>query len=356
MKLDWNPPPDVVAIYAEVIIESSVPGTLFAPIGFNGGYLGIQDGPDHLDGHQRIIFHVDNVQMMPLKRTVTFSSSTISTKAPIPIGEQRTPCKQREQREPDSEPNSDQKGVSPPQNHFIGTPPPNSKPKRATTIGNAGDLETQCQTSESLGATTPRHFAGESNIQVLHFGPRVNVSQSSEAVHFKDDFTRWELGETLKFFVVHAGRASSHTCYAAYVNVGPGWQHLASVSVAAGKPFVEHCSFIEDTRRDGASTGQERKAQFGPVWFRRPDGTWQLTKKATFQAGADKSEGQQKTNVYTQSVAGTGRRVLATGGDLKDAASAESKIGTTRTVAEPANAYVPDVPDFPQWFFEMPHA
>lgn len=349
VTLDWTHPDDVTAIYIEAVIDSTVPGTQFTPISFNGGYFGLQDSPDHVDGSQRIVFCVDNVQMMPLKRTVTFSPSTVLEGSPIPNGTMSTP--RTHQTEPDSEPNSDKKGESPPDrkrapNHFIGTPI--RKTKSSPIIGD----DIPCTPD------TPRHFVGEANIQVLHFGSNVNVSQSSEAVHFKDDFTRWDVGQTLKFLVVHAGTARSHTCYAAYVNAGSSenqWQHLASVSVGCGKEFIEHSSHIEDCRRDGASVGQERKAQFGPVWFRRSDGTWESTKKATFEAGR-LMKGQNETSVYTQSVPGTGKRVLATGGEQKDAKNTESKIGTTRKVAAPTDCVAPDVPEFPQWFFEMPHS
>mmetsp|Transcript_104360 Transcript_104360/g.164665 ORF Transcript_104360/g.164665 Transcript_104360/m.164665 type:complete len:371 (+) Transcript_104360:77-1189(+) len=343
VKLEWDHPLDVTAAYVEATIDSTVPGTQFTPICFSGGYLAIQDSPDHLNGVQRILFVVDNQQLVPPKRNVTFSPSTQMESSPIPNGDDSP----RTHETPGSAAKSESSSVSSSvQTHFIGTP---SRPRKSTIIG------------DDSPSWTPR--LRESNIQVLHFGSKVNVSQSSEAVHFKDDFTRWEIGQTLRFLVVHAGTPRCHTCYAAYINFdGLEWQHLASVSVGYGKPFVDHCSHIEDFRRDGASVGQERKAQFGPVWFRRSDGTWQPSSKATFQAAQNKAEQDHQTNVHTESVPGTGRRILATGGEsLPKIASAGSKVGTTRKVILPEGSLPPeilgDAPQwFPQWFHEMPHS
>merc|ERR1719254_337005 len=105
----------------------------------------------------------------PRKRTAAMTCDEIS------------PPPRTARSESDSEPRS-QADVK---THFIGTPV-----KNETTRSPADSSYSAMTHSPS----TPKHYEGESNVQVLHFGRNVNVSQSAEAIHFKDDNSRWEIG------------------------------------------------------------------------------------------------------------------------------------------------------------------
>jgi hypothetical protein len=147
----------------------------------------------------------------------------------------------------------------------------------------------------------------------------------------------------MKFLVVSKGDERSRTLYAAYVKDDFDWHHLASVSVTSAKPFARHCSQIEDFRRDGASLGHERQAQFGPAWFGQPDGSWKFCTRAIFRAEHTKAEGQSRVIANTTSVPDTCRNRLATGGLSKNEKSTGSETGIECNMGEPKHC-IPDLP------------
>jgi len=330
--LEWEYPDEVTGFYVEAIVESTVPGTQFTPIRFNGGYLALQDSPADLHGLKRIVFGVANHQMLPLKPKFSFShtvpnlAAVQSTSPPTDDEEALSPG--RAQHSPktkiDSEPHI---GGSSGPGHYIFTP--DKKAHRHSVSPN---------------------FAGESNVQILSFGKEVHVSHSAESVLFQDDRTGWDVGLTMKFLVLCKGDDRSGTLYAAYVKHELDWRHLASVSVTSAKPFARHCSQIEDFRRDGASLGHERQAQFGPAWFGQPDGNWIFGPRAIFRAEHTKAEGQSRTIANTTSVPDTCRNRLATGGLSKNDKRAGSETGTECNMGEPKH-FTPDLPDLPEWFY-----
>lgn len=186
--------------------------------------------------------------------------------------------------------------------------------------------------------------------------PQCTTSRNNiEGVEILHDEMKWEVAHTLKFLVLHAGVNDGLTNYAAYADVGKGWQLLASVSVERGKSFVGYMSYIQDQLRDGNSAVQERRAQFGPIWFRNPEGKWLGAKLATFtsiEAAEEDPDNIYTTSKIDQQKGITGSRVLATGGHLE---SHRRKIGESHKVNTPPETMPSDLPAFPKWFDKMAH-
>lgn len=197
--------------------------------------------------------------------------------------------------------------------------------------------------------------ACESSISTLDCPEHTSKKSCPGGMEFVNDELKWDTEKTLKFLLLHAGVNDGPTHYAAYANVGEGWQLLASVAVAKGKPFVDHMSYIHDHRRDGSSAQQERRANFGPIWFRSPEGKWVGAELATFTSM--EVEDEDPEHIFTvskidQQKGITGSRVLATGGDL---VSHKKKIGESYKVNAPRETMPSDLPDFPEWFETMAH-
>jgi hypothetical protein len=196
----------------------------------------------------------------------------------------------------------------------------------------------------------------EEHITILQQGSHVTARTIIDGVEFRDDNTGWttcsneaDQQRKVQCLVLRVGTTTlGQTTYGAYVNVGTGWRHLASVSVKSGRPFNDFTSSIEDFRRDGTSVEEERRAQYGPTWFLIDNGTWKACEAATFRAPTFADE--RPDNIYTQANPKTGSRVLATGGDL----DGEKKLNKEYPISQPDGRpkEPPSLPAFPEWFTE----
>jgi len=198
------------------------------------------------------------------------------------------------------------------------------------------------------GCDDPSRVVDTDRVSILHAGAHLHVQRfggEGTGAQCLDDATSWELGSQVRFLVLHAGTPQGRTCYAAFVDVGAGWRHQASLSVSCGKAFKGFYSFIEDFRRDVASVDEERRAHFGPAWFRLPDGTWEAARAASFTASG--AEWERPDNIDTGQ-GGAGIRTLATGGALAGSEKLGSKFELTPGLCGPPST----LPEFPQWFHE----
>ena len=83
-------------------------------------------------------------------------------------------------------------------------------------------------------------------------------------------------------------------------------------TVTGGKHLGGYYSFVEDFKRDRASTRKERRARYGDAWLKTVKGDWQPLATARFTADAN-----PVTNIDAGLTAG--RFHLATGGEVKNA-------------------------------------
>jgi len=168
------------------------------------------------------------------------------------------------------------------------------------------------------GKDDPRLVAPKDRVEVLHQATDVEVKRfggEGTGAQCLDDVTGWDVEFVVRFVVECRKTSSGRTCYAAFVcpNSDGRWKHLATYRVAGGKPFRGFYSFVEDFRRDYASTLTEREAMFGPAWFRDGAHVWHPALQAGFTGSS--ASWERPDNIDTWEGPDLGTRVLATGGD-----------------------------------------
>ena len=109
----------------------------------------------------------------------------------------------------------------------------------------------------------------EDRVQVLYEASHVKVKRfggEGTGAQCLDHTTRWEVGQKIRCLVLHHEEPDGHACYGAWVwpEGAPDWVHLASYRVQKGQQFGGFYSFVEDFRRDGASTAQLRRHKIAP--------------------------------------------------------------------------------------------
>lgn len=144
---------------------------------------------------------------------------------------------------------------------------------------------------------------------------------------------------------MHHEEPDGSACYGAWVcsDTAPKWVHQASYRVAKGKPFGGFYSFVEDFRRDGQSTQQLRRAQFGPAWTWSESEGWLPATSATFTASEGNSPFQtwseKPDTIDTEPGSKPGTQILANGGDLHG----ESKLHKSFAL-DPGSRGPPELP------------
>jgi hypothetical protein len=96
----------------------------------------------------------------------------------------------------------------------------------------------------------------------------------------------WKPGTTYRFMVSAkpVGRRTEFTGFV-FDPARAAWRKLVTFStITEGRSLRDCYSFIEDFKRDRASTDQVRQATFGPGWALLLNGPWQLLGKAKFTA------------------------------------------------------------------------
>jgi hypothetical protein len=178
-----------------------------------------------------------------------------------------------------------------------------------------------------------------SRVKTLFTGPGVRAGRfGGEGTGGHSDFDcNWVIGQTYKFYLT-ATPDGAGTDYAAYF-MDPtkgGWLHVATFYCPdGGKKLSGLYSFIEDFRRDGASAGDVRRAEFGNAWVKPADGDWQPLVKARFTASTADWEAKDTVDA---GVVGD-HFYLQTGGDTKTTNPLRS------TVTRPAGAgKLPELP------------
>ena len=120
----------------------------------------------------------------------------------------------------------------------------------------------------------------------------------------------WTPGATYRFLIA-AKIVGERTEFAAFLRApdDKAWRPIATFStITGGKPLSGYYSFIEDFRRDRASTTKARRAFFGNGWVRTRDGQWIALTRARFTADGNPAR------TIDAGVAGD-RFFLATGGE-----------------------------------------
>jgi len=130
-----------------------------------------------------------------------------------------------------------------------------------------------------------------------------------------DDTAGWNVGEIMCFLVECHSDPRGSARYAAHIrrgHEGP-WRQLASYQVCSAKKFGGFYSFIEDFRRDFSSTLEERRAVFGPAWFKTRSGQWTPAVRSKFTASG--AEWERPDTIDSDVGPLPCQRVLATGGE-----------------------------------------
>jgi hypothetical protein len=168
----------------------------------------------------------------------------------------------------------------------------------------------------------PKAVADEQRVKLLHKDEKVRVGRFGGEGTGGQSFLDydWKTGQTYRFLVT-AKPADQRTEYAGYFYVPEdrAWKHLVTFStITGGKNLGGYYSFVEDFKRDKASTTKVRKAHFGPGWVRNVDGKWIALEQARFTADSNPA-----TNIDAGSDGG--RFFLATGGATENAGT---RLGT----------------------------
>jgi hypothetical protein len=158
----------------------------------------------------------------------------------------------------------------------------------------------------------PKAVADDLRVKLLHKDENVRIGRfGGEGTGGQSFFDYdWKIGATYRFLGT-ARIDGRRTEYAGYFHAPEekDWRHLITFStLTEGKNLRGYYSFVEDFKRDKASTTKAREAHFGNGWIRTINGVWRPLTQARFTA--DKNPA---TNVNA-AVDGD-HFVLATGGE-----------------------------------------
>ena len=161
----------------------------------------------------------------------------------------------------------------------------------------------------------PTQVQDEQRVHLLHQDDAVRVGRfGNEGTGGQSFFDYdWKIGETYRCLVTAKadGQRSEYAGYF-FVPETQAWKHLVTFSTPTGGDLLSgHYSFIEDFQRDRISTTHTRRAEFGPVWIKTIDQTWQPISRAKFTGDAN-----PVVNIDAGLV--RGRMFLATGGAIEN--------------------------------------
>jgi hypothetical protein len=161
----------------------------------------------------------------------------------------------------------------------------------------------------------PKAVKEAKRVKVLHKDEKVRIGrfggEGTGGQSFLD--CNWKVGETYRFLVT-AKVNGERTEYAGFFCAPgeKGWMHLVTFStITGGKHLAGYYSFVEDFKRDRASTTRARKVRFANAWVKTVKGEWEAITKAKFTADR---------NPVTNINAGVkdDQFFLATGGETKN--------------------------------------
>ena len=161
----------------------------------------------------------------------------------------------------------------------------------------------------------PKAVDDDKRVKLLHKDEKVRTGRfGGEGTGGQSFFDYdWKIGQTYRFLVT-AKIDGKRTEYAGYFFVpeDKAWKHLVTFStVTGGKHLSGYYSFVEDFKRDKASTAKVREARFGNGWIKTKDGQWTALTQARFTADSNPvmniNAGIEKDRFF-----------LATGGETKN--------------------------------------
>jgi hypothetical protein len=162
----------------------------------------------------------------------------------------------------------------------------------------------------------PKKVDPEKRVKMLHKDDAVRVGRfGGEGTGGQSFFDfDWKTGETYRFLVTAKADGTDRTAYSGYFYLPEKkeWKHLVTFStLTKGEMLKGYYSFVEDFRRNKASTTKLRKAEFGNGWVKTTKGEWAPLDKARFTADS---------NPVLNIDAGTSAKgyFLATGGDTEN--------------------------------------
>ena len=136
------------------------------------------------------------------------------------------------------------------------------------------------------GQNDPSQVSAEQRVKMIFKDPAVRVrrfdGEGTGGQSFLD--FDWKTNTTYRL-LVRAKLESPYTDYEGYIydEAGRSWRHLVTFRTLAHGDAVKGCySFVEDFRRDGASSHERRLAEFGHGWFHTKDGRWVEAARARF--------------------------------------------------------------------------
>jgi hypothetical protein len=162
----------------------------------------------------------------------------------------------------------------------------------------------------------PKNVDESKRVKMLHKDDEVRVKRfGGEGTGGQSFFDyEWKIGETYRFFVTAKPDGDGRTAYGGYFFVPEKkvWKHLVTFStITNGTLLNGYYSFVEDFRRNKASTTKERRASFGNGWVKPAKSDWVPLDKARFTADAN-----PVLNIDAGATAG--RYFLATGGEIEN--------------------------------------
>lgn len=160
----------------------------------------------------------------------------------------------------------------------------------------------------------PRIVDEEKRVRVVHQSDGVRIRRFGGEGTGGQSFYEldWQIDTTYQIAIAANtnGPRTEYTCLL-YDPASSTWLQLVTFSTPTGGSLMRGCySFIEDFRRNGESATKVRRAEFGPSWSKKMDGTWIPLNFATFTGDSNPA-----TNIFA-GVSGDNFQ-MATGGNVQ---------------------------------------
>jgi hypothetical protein len=141
---------------------------------------------------------------------------------------------------------------------------------------------------DSFKTDDPSAVPDGQRVILVHRDPQVRVGRFGGEGTGGQSFLSypWKVGETYRFMVSAKpnGRRTEFTGWF-FMPEGKAWRKLITFSTITEGRVLRGCySFIEDFKRDRASTRQVRQATFGQGWALNSEGEWNVLGSAKFTA------------------------------------------------------------------------
>jgi hypothetical protein len=203
-------------------------------------------------------------------------------------------------------------------------------------LGNETNKVVLFSVWDSTRGDDPSAVKQEERVEVLYSDPGVRIKR------FGGEGTggqcmapfNWRIGATNRFLIqgVADGKKTAYTAWIFRSDQGNWWK-LATFRTFHHGALGGYYSFIEDFRRDTASTGVTRRARFGNTWIKPVTGSWTNLASARFTASNATWESKENCN------AGLAQNwfFLATGGDVKMNTPLKSILKLSEIAHQPAD-------------------